>query len=130
MPEAPIEPIPGEAPLTLLTVAGGSAVELFQQELDKVLENILDPNTHATAKRQVSLTVTIVPSDDARNTVGVAVECVSKLAPFKGSGGVAFVGRSRAGRAVAVAHNPRQGALPFDSPTAIPIQSQKTGTGG
>lgn len=47
--------------MTLANLGGGAAVERFQEELQKVITNILDPNTEAQAKRSVVLKVTIKP---------------------------------------------------------------------
>lgn len=112
---------PGEvAYLTLDNLGLGAARELFQNELDKVLENILDPNTPATAKRSVALSVTIVPNED-RSECGIQIEATSKIAPYKGAGGVIFVGR-KDGRAVATSYDARQMTLGFDAagPVALP----------
>jgi hypothetical protein len=98
-------------PLTLDTLGKGAAKELFAQELDRVLENILDPNTEPVAKREITLKVTFRPSDDRRE-VETEVEASSKLAAFRGAGGVIFVGR-RAGRAVSSVYDPKQMGL-FD----------------
>lgn len=99
--------------LSLDTIGGGAAAELFQQELDKVLENVLDPNTDPTAKRTITLKITIVPSE-SRTQAAVGVEADSRLAPFNGASGVVFVGR-RMGRAIAVAHDPKQMQMKWDA---------------
>ena len=111
--------------LSLVNVAGGSALELFQQELDKVLENILDPNTPAETNRKITLTVTFTPTPE-RTQSGISVECASKLAPFNGAGGVAFIGR-RKGKAVAVPHNPNQMQMQWDAEDK-PRVLRETGT--
>jgi hypothetical protein len=41
--------------VSLETLGQGAAIELFSEELRKVLENVLDPNTKATATRSVTL---------------------------------------------------------------------------
>lgn len=48
-------------------------------EMDKVIQNILDPNTKATAKRKITLTIELTP-DDERHTIGVSVTAKSTLA--------------------------------------------------
>lgn len=42
----------------LSTMANGGVQEKFVQELKKVTENILDPNTDAKKKRTVTITLT------------------------------------------------------------------------
>ena len=39
---------------SLLQMARGAFEEVFDAEMSKVLDNILDPNTKATAKRKLS----------------------------------------------------------------------------
>lgn len=64
----------------LSNLASGAADEIFQRELAQVLQNVADPNAKAKTKRRITLTVTIVPTEDrARGTV--EVRCESKLAP-------------------------------------------------
>lgn len=91
----------------LATLAGGAAPELFQHELDKVLENIQDPNTEATAKRKVKLEVVIQPGED-RDHADVSLSVSAKLAPHKPATGPMYMGE-KDGELVAVAYDPRQG---------------------
>lgn len=53
--------------------------KLAAYEMDKVIQNILDPNTKATAKRKITLTIELTP-DDERRTIGVSVTAKSTLA--------------------------------------------------
>ena len=64
---------------SLIQMARGAFMEIFDAEMSKVLDNILDPNTQATGKRQLKVTFTFVP-DDNRQTIGVSFQCASKLA--------------------------------------------------
>jgi len=100
-------------PVTLTTIASGAALELFDQELDKVLQNVLDPNTEAKSTREIVIKVKLTP-DDNRDVGHVQVTATSKLAPFRSAGGTVFVAKVR-GKAVAVAHNPHQVQLQFDA---------------
>ena len=117
-PEAPEAPM-----LSLSTLGQGAAMELFEQELERVLENILDPNTEAKAKRTITLTVSITPAEN-RHEAAIGVEAACKLAPFKGASGIIFVGRQR-GKAVALAHNPNQLQMAWDEESK-PIPLAKT----
>ncbi len=100
---------------TTLTLAnlGEQAQEAFQRELDKVLENVLDPNTDATAKRKVTLTLVIAPTK-ARDSAAIAVRAESRLAPFEADTRVAGIGRI-GGKAVAVPHDVNQMQLDLDA---------------
>lgn len=122
------EPRPQEPELPILdlnTLGGGAAFELFQAELERVLENVLDPNTEATDKREVQLVVTIKPT--AERTEGVVlVRAKSKLAATRGAGGTIFVGRKR-GQAVATTFNPKQQQFAWDA-EGKPQALRETGT--
>lgn len=53
--------------------------ERVDYEMDKVIQNILDPNTKATAKRKITLTIELTP-DDERRQIQVSVTAKSTLA--------------------------------------------------
>ncbi len=101
-----------EETLSLENLGNGGALELFQDELVNVLENILDPNTDAKAKRKLTLVATFSPNAD-RNEVGLDVQCTSKLAPLASASATVFVGRKH-GQVVAITHDPRQLQLEWD----------------
>lgn len=65
--------------VTLTTMSGGAAEELFQEALKKCLENIDDPSTDPKAKRVINLQITISP-DEERDSGKVEVACKTKLA--------------------------------------------------
>ena len=67
--------------VSLGNLGTGAAIERFDVELQRVLANIMDVNTKADAKRNITLKVTIVPNED-RSVAGVSIECNSKLAPY------------------------------------------------
>jgi hypothetical protein len=102
--------------VSLGNLARGAAIERFQDELKKALENILDPNT-GMKDREIILRVKLKPASDDRKTVKVQVFCASKLAPPAEVPTLIFLGRSVAG-AVAFEHNPDQMQLPITKPDA------------
>ena len=65
---------------SIMRMARGAFEERVDYEMDKVIQNILDPNTKATAKRKITLTIELAP-DDERQTIGVSVTAKSTLAP-------------------------------------------------
>lgn len=77
--------------ITLSNIGGGAAVEKFEDEFRKVIANIMDPNTPASAKREVTIKVSIKPSVD-RAFGPVTVSASSKLAPVRGYSTVAHFG--------------------------------------
>lgn len=88
-------------------------MELFHAELERVLENILDPNTRPDKSRKVTLTVTITPSEHSRREGTIEVEAKSSLAPTIGGSATIFVGRRR-GKVIASTYDPRQMQMQWD----------------
>ena len=107
--------------VNLETLAGGAAGELFDLEFERILKNIQDPNTDPTAKRQITLTVTI-QADEIRESAVAMVNVVAKLAPVRPHKSAMYLGE-REGRMVAVTFDPRQGSLfePDADPAVSPI---------
>lgn len=97
----------------LETLAGGAVRELFQAELERVLENIADINTDPQVARTITLSVTLKPGPK-RESADVKVKCASKLAGIVTVNTQLFMGRHQ-GKLVAVENDPRQGGL-FDAP--------------
>ena len=62
---------------SILQMARGAIQERADYEITKILDNILDPNTSATAARK--LTLTLKP-DDTRQNIAVGVVAKSTLA--------------------------------------------------
>jgi hypothetical protein len=99
-----------ERHVTLDWLAQGAAMEMWQDELQKVLDNIADPNTKATATRAITLTVTFKP-DDNRRYAPTVIECKSKVAPVRGHATAIYMGRKQ-GKIVATEYDDRQEELP------------------
>ncbi len=116
----------GSVVVSLPTIAGGAAVELFDEELRKVLANISDVNTDPRKARTITLRVKFVPND-TRDLASVVVASEVKLAPVKPAGVVVYFGKL-GGRAVAVETDPRQAGL-FDAPregNVVPLNQKET----
>ncbi|MCR5754763.1 MAG: hypothetical protein K6G30_08125 [Acetatifactor sp.] len=62
--------------------AGGALQEKFDDAMEKVLTNLMDPNTPWKNKRKISIEVTFEQTED-RNDTAVNVSVVAKLAPVK-----------------------------------------------
>lgn len=65
---------------SILKMAKGAFEERVDYEMNRVIDNILDNNTKATAKRKITLTIEFVP-DDERKMISVAVTAKSQLCP-------------------------------------------------
>jgi len=94
--------------VSLENLGRGAAVEKFDDCLQQVLENILDPNTGASA-RAVTLKVTIKPNEN-RTLCSVSIACDPKLVFPKPFVTEMFVG-SDGGKVIATEHNPKQDPL-------------------
>jgi hypothetical protein len=68
--------------IDLTNFADGSVAEKFNQELQKVLENIADPNTDPKKVRKLTLTIKVA-GNDKREVLDVLVEAKSALIPAK-----------------------------------------------
>ena len=64
---------------SILQMARGAIQERADYEITKILDNILDPNTSATAGRKLTITLTLKP-DDTRQNITVGVVAKSTLA--------------------------------------------------
>lgn len=95
--------------VTLDTVSGGVAGEKFDVEHQKVLENLLDPNTPVKGKRKVVLEF-VYEMDDDRTAAKVFVKSKAVLVPDKPVSGVIYIGR-RDGQATSLTQDLRQGDL-------------------
>lgn len=56
---------------SILEMARGSFLEQVDYEMAKIIDNILDPNTKATGKRKITVTMELIP-DDSRRQIGVS----------------------------------------------------------
>ena len=55
---------------SVLDMAMGAIAEITDYEVNRVVANIMDPNTSATAKRKITITLTFAP-DDYRQQIGL-----------------------------------------------------------
>ena len=69
-----------DARSSLLQMAKGAIQERVDYEVTRVVDNLLDMNTEAKAKRKVTLTITMTTDDD-RRVVKVEASAKSTLAP-------------------------------------------------
>lgn len=105
--------------VTLDTVADGALPELFERELDQVLENIADPNTPAEAIREITIKIKIRP-DANRAGADYLVETSNKLAKVVGVKNRIYLGPSkRTNRVTAYVTNMKQANLFADKNTPV-----------
>lgn len=82
-------------------LAGGAAIEKINRELQKVFENIKDPNTSETAKRKLNIVMTFTPDKQDDDMVSVDIDVTAKLAPTTGVGTKFIVDVDNNGKVVA-----------------------------
>ena len=70
--------------MTLATMCDGAVQERIERALEKVSENILDPNTDPDKKRSITVTLTMKPNKDDREDITVEATVGMKLAPDTG----------------------------------------------
>lgn len=68
--------------LNISELSGGAVLEKINQELEKVILNIADPNTDAKKKRKLKLELTFAP-DASRQASQLSCLVTSTLAPFE-----------------------------------------------
>lgn len=100
-----------ETHVSLETLARGAAVERFREELERVADNVLDPNTSATQAREITLKVKIKPNA-SRSMLAVEVQTATKLANAEGVGTSIYISRNNRGEVRITEFNPEQPSLP------------------
>ena len=90
--------------IELATLNGGMALDMFNEELKKVMSNIEDENTSATQKRKVVLTVDFKPDNERK--LGIAVK--SHLAPIIPQGKSVYFGYDENNEFAAFEDDPKQ----------------------
>jgi hypothetical protein len=65
---------------SILEMSMGAILERVDYEMGHVLDNIIDPNTKATAKRKITVNLELIPSSD-RKTITVQSTAKSTLVP-------------------------------------------------
>ncbi len=113
--------------LSLATLKGGAAIEMVDEAIQELLENIVDPNTDATTKRKVTLSLTLAP-DQERESMHIKIDVRSSFAPHEAVGTIAFISHTRDG-VVAAENNPKQRQL-FEEKPAEPASVVDITEGG
>lgn len=98
--------------LNLQNIGLGAVGERFDEELVKVIENVLDENTCPKTKRKIKIEMVIVPGPEHRDLCSMDVKVYSVLAGAKALKSQLTVGMDkRTGAVDAVEHIPQQGRL-------------------
>ena len=86
---------------SILQMARGAIQERADYEMARILDNILDPNTEARAKRKLQLTIEFRPDDD-RQVIAVSVTAKSALCPTNPVSTSLYITGDERGEATAV----------------------------
>ncbi|MBO5100580.1 MAG: replication terminator protein [Treponema sp.] len=73
-----------ERKIELQNLAGGALQELFENDFEKVIENIYDKNTSAKTMRKLTMELKLKPVDESREIISVDIDIRTKLAPVEG----------------------------------------------
>lgn len=85
--------------INLEKFADGALAEKVNIELQKVMENINDPNTEVNKARKVVITLTLKP-DEKREIIATTVDTKSTLVPSKGVATTMLLGTDANGKVV------------------------------
>lgn len=109
---------------SLIDMANGGFKEIMDREVCNVIDNILDVNTKATAKRKVTVTLEFTP-DDSRVNIRVASTVKTSLATINPVTTTLYVaGEGSTGEARVVEMTPQipgQVSMTGEEQTAPPI---------
>ena len=95
------------ATINIGNINGGAIIDQFDMALEKVLANIIDLSTVATATRSITLELVLKPHSD-RIKVETEIHVKTKLAGAEANKAQFFVGRTEEGAIVALDADPRQ----------------------
>jgi hypothetical protein len=84
----------------LSTMKGGEIIDMFNEELKKVLANIADENVKPDESRKITIELSIKP-DKTRRTAQTKIDVHSKLASVKPSEGLLFFDENENGEMAA-----------------------------
>lgn len=112
-----------EREINLSKLADGAVQERFQQELHKVFDNLLDPNTDWKKARKLQLTLTFKTNED-REITHATIDAKTTLAPASGLYTKFLMDRDGKGNAVGAEFS--QGRL-FDE-ASVAQESEQSST--
>lgn len=97
--------------LKLGSIAGGGVSEVFDHEMHRALENIADPNTKSTAKRSITIKITLKPNE-ARSLAEIEYDIKTSLPGIETMKSSAYIAMDK-GELNLYPFDTRQNALPF-----------------
>lgn len=116
--------------ISLEELAEGATGERWLLEFERLLDNALDPNRDAEAKRAIHLKISVKPNEK-RNGGKMSIVVTSKLAPLSEISEQIHFGRHReTGEPMAVRFDPGQldAFRPVEDSDVLPITSKEGAT--
>ena len=92
----------------------GAMEEQLAASMEKIMDNIADPNTDAKALREITIKVKLRCTDDSRKTLRMDTVFQEKLAPRTAISGTIFAHKDEDGKRCAVVDNQEQPDIDFD----------------
>lgn len=98
----------------------GALTERFNYEMERVLNNVFDPNTSPKAKRQIQIVIDILPNE-RRDAAEFKVDVKSKTAPHVAVTQTVFLAMDDSGNVTATEMtNQVPGQIGMDGEVSIP----------
>jgi len=91
--------------IELQNIRNGVVFDLFDEEFKKVLANIGDENTVASAERSITIKISIKP-DKTRRTGAVKIQSSATLAKIEPKDSLVFFDHDQDGQFIALADDP------------------------
>ena len=66
----------------IANLAKGALIEQAEGEIQKVIDNIADPNTDCKKARKVTITLTFKPIDESRELATIDIQTKSSVVPY------------------------------------------------
>jgi len=114
--------------VTLGTLNMGAALELFEAAWERLLDNVGDENTKATAVRSVQITVRVKPNEE-RNSAVTTVAVTDRLAPLSPHEHFVILGSNGHG-VQAYTTDPKQQVLGLETPGLENVTQFPAAAGG
>lgn len=112
-----------QAKINLETLAGGAFAEKLNEALMQVAENIQNPNTEATTKRQITVNIKFTPNK-TRQMVGTQIAVTTKLAATEAIDTQMVMGVNMRTGQIEIAEYADQDPEPEETPAAAPTPGQ------
>lgn len=94
--------------LNIASIAKGALVEQAEGEIQRVLDNIADPNTDSKKARKVTITLTFKPAN--REAASVDIQTKSSIVPYNAVTTQIYMGVGNDGKVVAAEYE--KGTIP------------------